>query len=59
MKQILRTDNGTIINDYVDNGDTTIFDNQLKAKEYAKQKRSYAYQVYCNGQTTEKYAVPK
>lgn len=43
----------------IENGQTLVFDNELDARDNARQMNSYYYPVFMNGKTNGEYAVPK
>jgi len=47
------------INDFVKEGRTKLFDDELEAEKYAAKTLSYAYNVYNSENRTVGFAVPK
>ena len=47
------------IEERIEAGRTLVFDNELTARDEAKQMNSYYYPVFMNGKSTGEYAVPR
>lgn len=47
------------IENNIESGLTFIFENELQARDNARQMNSYYYPVFVNGKTNGEYAVPK
>ena len=53
------TENGKEVTDRVKNGLLIIFSSRLEADKYARQKRSYSYQVFDLDKQHAGWGVPK
>ena len=54
-----RNDIGTVVEDRIKTGMTKFFNDELEAKNYARQTRSYAYPVYKQKINLVGWGVPK
>lgn len=54
----LQTDTGAAIDKRIAAKKTVLFTNEIAAKNFADNTRSYHYAVFSNGATTGQYAVP-
>lgn len=57
-KTVFKNEYGNVVDQFILSGKTKCFDDEVSAIEYAKQRNTYHYQIFVDGQTNGQYGVP-